>query len=121
MLCKMCSRQRILPKSMHVDGGLTGELVEMERGGHATIFLAQHNNISVAIKTIRVNMNSDFDKCHSVNTPNFIYLKSFLTMRFAGILSRGRRVETSPAPERPAVARCRVGTTPAFDDIRVDG
>ena len=61
----MCSRQRVLPQSMHL-GRLTGELVEAERGGHATIFQTQHNNRQVAVKTIRVTMSSDFDRCHSV-------------------------------------------------------
>lgn len=57
---------------MHVEGGLTTELVEAERGGHATIFRAQHNNRSVAVKTIRITMSSDFDKCHSVSTSTFV-------------------------------------------------
>lgn len=85
ILCKMCSRQRMLPKVMHV-GHLTGELVEADSGGHAVIFRAQRNNRSVAVKTIRITMNSDFDKCHSVNKLTFIYLKGFLTIGFVGIL-----------------------------------
>ena len=66
ILCKMCSRQRMLPNSMHV-GRLTGELVEAERGGNTVVFRAQHNNRSVAVKTIRITMSCDFDKRHSVS------------------------------------------------------
>ena len=69
----------MLPKSMRVVGRPTGELVEADRGGHTVIFRAQHNNRTVAIKTIRVTMTSDFEKCHSVNTSTFILLESFLT------------------------------------------
>ena len=101
---------------MHVDGPLTGELVEAERGGHATIFQTKHNNRQVAVKTIRITMNCDFDQCHSVGAP-IICLESFLTMGTVGILSGGHHVETSPTPERSAVARCGFGTASAFDDI----
>ena len=62
----------MLPNSMHMAGSLTRELVEAERGGHATIFRARHNNRQVAVKTIRVT-SSDFDKCHSVNMTTFTY------------------------------------------------
>ena len=102
---------------MHVEGPLTGELVEAERGGHATIFQTKHNNRQVAVKTIRITMNCDFHKCHSVSTSVSMRLESFLTMGTVGILSRGCRVETSPALEHLAVAWCGFGTTSAFDDI----
>ena len=102
---------------MHVEGGLTGELIEAERGGNATIFRAQHNNCLVAVKTIRVTMNSDFDKCHSVSSWTFMYLKCCPTMRFVGILSGGCCLETSSTPKHTAVARSGLERASAFDDI----
>ena len=106
---------------MHVEGPLNGELVEAERGGHATIFQTKHNNRQVAVKTIRITMNRDFDKCHSVRTSVSMRLEIFLTMGTVGNLSGGCRVGTSPAPKHSTVARCGFGRTSAFDDIWVDG
>lgn len=106
---------------MHVGERLTGELVEADRGGRAIIFRAQLDNRPVAVKSVLVYTSSDFDQRLSVNTPTFMFLENFLTMRFVGILSRSCCVETSPTPEHPAVVRCGLETTPAVDDIRVDG
>ena len=116
ILCKTCSRLRMLPKSTRMGGRLTGELVEMDSGGHAVIFRARYNNRSVAIKTIRVT-TSNFDRCHSVSATTSTHLESFLKMRFVGILSGGHRVEAPSTPEHPAITWCGFGTTPAFDDI----
>lgn len=115
-LCKMCSRQRMLPKSMHLTGGLTGELVEEDSGGYAVISRAQHKNLPVAVKTVRIT-SSNFDECHRVNALASMYLEGFLTMGFVGILSRGCHVETSSTPEHPAIARRGFGKTSAFHDI----
>jgi hypothetical protein len=51
ILCKMCSRQRMIPKSMHVGGRPSGELIEEYHAGHATISRAEHNGRPVAVKT----------------------------------------------------------------------
>jgi hypothetical protein len=59
---------------MHVLGGITGELVEAERGGNSIIFQAQHNDCTVAVKAIRITMNTDFDNCYSVSLLNFMCL-----------------------------------------------
>ncbi|KAF9784423.1 kinase-like domain-containing protein [Thelephora terrestris] len=57
----MCSRRRMLPRSMHTVIRLTGEPVEAIRGGQSVIFRAQHRGRQVAVKTIRITMSSDFD------------------------------------------------------------
>ncbi|KAF9789222.1 kinase-like domain-containing protein [Thelephora terrestris] len=62
-LCKTCDRLRMLPKSMHLEGRPTEGLVEVNSGGHAVIFRAEHSGRSVAVKTIRIT-SSTFDKCH---------------------------------------------------------
>ena len=70
---------------MHMGGCLTGELIEMDSGGHAVISQALYKNRSVAVKTIRVT-TSNFDRRHSVSATTVTYLESFLTVRFVGIL-----------------------------------
>jgi len=74
ILCKMCSRQRIIPKSMHMPNCLDGELTEVYDGGHANLFRGEHKGRAVAIKILRLYLTSDFDKCCSV---------SILTLRTA--------------------------------------
>ena len=67
ILCKMCSRQRMVPKSMHVDSCLNGELIEEYNGGHATVFRGEHKGRPVAVKSVRIYLTSDFGKCLGVN------------------------------------------------------
>ena len=67
MLCKVCSRQRMIPKSMYTVERLNGELVEEYDGGHAIISRAEHNGRRVAVKTVRIYLTSDFGKCFSVS------------------------------------------------------
>ena len=71
ILCKMCSRHRITPKSMHVNKQLTGKPVEEYSGGHATVFRAERHGYQVAVKTARIYMTSDFGKCLSVSATTF--------------------------------------------------
>ena len=67
ILCKMCSRKQMIPKSMHVDKHLNGELIEKYYGGQAIISRAEHNGRPVAVKTVRIYLTSDFSKCFSVS------------------------------------------------------
>ena len=67
ILCKMCSRQRMIPKSMHVGERLNGELIVEYNGGQAIVYRAEHNGRAVAVKTVRIYLTSDFSKCLSVS------------------------------------------------------
>ena len=67
ILCKMCSRQRMIPTPMHVDDCLNGELVEEYDGGYETVFRGQHKGRQVAVKIVRLYLTSNFDKRFSVN------------------------------------------------------
>ena len=67
ILCKTCSRHRMIPTSMHMGKRLSGELIEENCGGQANIFRTEHNGRQVAVKTVRVYLTSDFDKCLSVS------------------------------------------------------
>jgi len=73
ILCKLCSRQRMIPKSMHMTNCLNGELIEEYDGGHASVFRDKHEGCPVAIKIVRLYLTSDFDKSLSVKIL-FLYL-----------------------------------------------
>jgi hypothetical protein len=77
ILGEMCSHQRMVPKSMQLDMGLTGEMTEEHNEGYAVVFRAQHNGRPVAVKTMRIHLTSDFDKCLSVNTLIPLFLGSY--------------------------------------------
>jgi predicted MarR family transcription regulator len=50
-LCKMCSRQRMIPRSVHVGKYLNGEMIEEYGGGDTIVYRTEHNGRSVAVKT----------------------------------------------------------------------
>ena len=65
-LCKMCSRHRVIPKSMHIPDCSKGA-VEVERGGFANISQGTHKGRRVAIKVVRVCLIDDPDVILSVS------------------------------------------------------
>ncbi|KAF9643193.1 kinase-like protein [Thelephora ganbajun] len=65
ILCKVCSRQLMIPKSMHMGNCLDGELVEKYDGGHANIYKGEHKGRAVAIKIWCLYQTSDLDNCFS--------------------------------------------------------
>jgi len=67
ILCKMCSRQQMIPKAMHLAEHLNGKLVEEYDGGHAIVYKAEQNGRPVAVKIMRIYLTSDFGKCFSVS------------------------------------------------------
>jgi len=68
ILCKVCSRQRKIPKTMHMGDCLQGELIEEYGGGHANIFRGKHKGRPVAIKIMCLYLTSDLDKRLKVKT-----------------------------------------------------
>ena len=66
ILCKVCDRQRVIPRSMHMVNCLDGELIEEYDGGQANVFRGKHKGRPVAIKIMRLYLTSDLDKCLSV-------------------------------------------------------
>ena len=122
ILCKMCSRQQKIPRSMHMVNCLQGELIEERNGGYATVFRGEHKGRAVAIKILRLYLNSDLDKCFRVSI--FTLCNAEITdTGIPGVRSRSDCMEASPASEHPTVAGCECGyrTVPARDDIRMDG
>ena len=69
ILCKMCCRHRMIPKSMLVGEHLNGELIEEYDGGQATVFRGKYKDRPVAVKTVHIYVTSDLGKCFSVRIP----------------------------------------------------
>jgi hypothetical protein len=65
-LCKLCSRHRVIPKSMHIPD-CSKDSVEVERGGFADISKGTYQGRRVAIKVVRVYVTSDLDVILSVS------------------------------------------------------
>ena len=66
-LCKICSRHRVIPKSMHIPDCLEGT-VEVESGGFADVSQGTYEGRRVAIKVVRAYITSDLDLIRSVRT-----------------------------------------------------
>lgn len=61
ILCKMCSRQQSLPKSMHISCRYDENTAEERRGGHATVFRGEGRGRPVAIKVVRLYLTNDHE------------------------------------------------------------
>ncbi|KAF9644628.1 Pkinase-domain-containing protein [Thelephora ganbajun] len=59
-LCKICSRHRVIPKSMHIPDCSEGS-VEIECGGSANVSQSTYKGYHVAVKAFRVYITSDLD------------------------------------------------------------
>ena len=66
ILCKMCSRQRSVPKSMRITCRESEQADEEYRGGHASVFKGEDRGRPVAIKVVRLYITSDLEKCLGV-------------------------------------------------------
>lgn len=67
-LCKICSRHRVIPKSMHIPD-CSKDSVEVECGGYANVSRGTYGGRRVAIKVVRVYTVSDLDVILSVSVP----------------------------------------------------
>ena len=63
ILCEMCSRQKAIPRSMHMVNCLEGEF----DGGQGKAFKGKHKGRAVAIKIPHICLTSDLDKCLRVS------------------------------------------------------
>ena len=101
-LCKTCSRHRVLPKSMHIpDCSEASEPVE--RGGFADVSQGTYQGRRVAIKVVRVAINSDLDVIRSVSFQP-AHSRTCMDEQVVELLPRGSRLETPPASKCPTVA-----------------
>ena len=66
VLCKICGRQALLPKSLRVSLCYNRSDNPLYRGGYADVWKGEHQGRHVAVKVLRVYSTSDFDKITSV-------------------------------------------------------
>jgi len=73
-LCKTCSRNRVIPKSMHIPDCSQGA-TEVTSGGYADVSQGVYQGRRVAIKVVRVYITSDLGVILSVSPlPVLLYL-----------------------------------------------
>jgi len=65
ILCKMCSRQQSVPKSMRIDCRGSEQTDEVYRGGQGSVFKGEDRGRLVAVKVVRLYING-LEKCLSV-------------------------------------------------------
>jgi hypothetical protein len=68
ILCKTCSRQRSVPKSMRIPCSYTEPAAEQHQGGYANVFKGEERGRSVAIKVVRRYLTNDHEVCLSVRS-----------------------------------------------------
>ena len=66
-LCKLCSRQRFLPKSMHIADCLNEFSEIRSQGGNADVWEGIHKERRVAVKVLRMYATNDPDVILSVS------------------------------------------------------
>jgi hypothetical protein len=102
-LCKTCSRHRVIPKSMHIPD-CSETSVQVARGGFADVSQGTYQGRRVAIKVVRVAINSDLDLILSVSLQP-AHRRTCIDEWIVELLPRGSRLETPPASKCPTVAR----------------
>ena len=65
-LCKTCSRQRVIPNSMHIPD-CSEDSTQVESGGFADVSQGTYEGRQVAIKVVRAYVTSDLDLIRSVS------------------------------------------------------
>ena len=112
-LCKMCSIQRTIPRSMHMENCLNE--------GRANMFRGKHKGRPVGVKIVRLCLTGDFDEYFSVSILKSRIAEVLVDTGISGILPRSCRMEASPTPEHPTLAGCEFRRAPVGHDIRMDG
>ena len=62
LLCKICAHYSLLPKSLQIELCYNPAGVAHCRGGFADVWKGNHCGLEVAVKVLRVYLNSDLEK-----------------------------------------------------------
>ena len=66
VLCKICGRQALLPRSLQIPLCYDRSVHPLYRGGYADVWKGEYQGRHVAVKVLRVCSTSDFNKITSV-------------------------------------------------------
>ena len=66
MMCKICGRQALLPRSLQIPLCYDRSVDAMYSGGYADVWMGEHQGRKVAVKVLRVYSTSDLDRITSV-------------------------------------------------------
>ena len=83
---------------MHIDVCLDGELIEEYGGGNTTVLRGRHNGREVAVKTLRLYLTSNLDKCIKVSVTAPCVAEPLTDTGSPEILPGSCYMEASPAP-----------------------
>jgi len=108
-LFRICGRHALLPTSLKVPVSLERTGGVLYRGGFADVWKGEHCGQDVAVKVIRIYSDSDLQRVVGVSCWRRS-IPASLTVPHVEILQGGRRMESPPAPKRPAADRS--------DDVR---
>ena len=101
----MCSHQKMIPESMRIAVAYDNLEDLVRIGGYGNLFRGKHKGHAVAIKAIRLYINSDIEIVASVIAQFFLHSEIFLlNARFTEILQRSCSLETPTTPEHPTIA-----------------
>ena len=73
-LCRICSRQAVLPKSLQIPICYNRLGTPLYRGGFADVWKGEYEGCEVAVKVLRVYSTSDIAKVTSVSCQGFLKL-----------------------------------------------
>ena len=71
MLCRICGRRGMLPKSLQIPLSYDRLDTPLYHGGYADVWKGKHEGSHVAVKVLRVYSTSDFDKVTTVGSQSF--------------------------------------------------
>ena len=66
VLCRICGRQGLLPKSLQIPLSYNRLGTPLYRGGYADVWKGEHQGCHVAVKVLRVYSTSNLDKITTV-------------------------------------------------------
>jgi len=120
LLCKMCSLQRSVPKSMRVDCSYNEKTIEWRHEGRA-IALREDSGRPVAIKVVRLHLTNDFEIPSNVRPLQSCWRMPLLTQPLVEVFQGNGRLEAPTAPKCSSISRCESWNPCIRNDIRVDG
>ena len=69
MLCKICGRYTLIPRSIQIPLCYNWIDAPRYRGGFAEVWKGEHKGVEVAVKVLKVFMTSDLTKIMKVGFP----------------------------------------------------